>query len=103
MISKRIIVDVVSGFHGGEDGGIRFITIELLRRFTTMAPDREFILVSSGNTADGFEGIECENLRHVRLDTMSDTIRSGRMFGRKADLIFCPFAPPSFLARTIPV
>jgi glycosyltransferase involved in cell wall biosynthesis len=92
---RRVAVDLTPLRPGGENGGARLVALSLVEHFGPLAPDTDFVLLTSPSTHDELAGLELEqaNVRRVQAGLEERAIES--LAGR-VDLVFCPFTAPLF-------
>ena len=62
---ERVVVDLTPVLPGGENGGAKLMTIELLRQFGRIAGKCEFILLTSAVSHDELAFLDSANMRRV--------------------------------------
>lgn len=60
-----IAVDVTPMMPGGENGGVKILTLELLRAFQTVAADDQFLLLTASWNHDELAGLEAPNMQRL--------------------------------------
>jgi glycosyltransferase involved in cell wall biosynthesis len=101
---KRVVVDLVPVLAGGENGGAKIMTLELVRLLGQMASYCEFILLTTGRNHDELAPLECNTVRRHCVDNRGESgSRTGILRSLNADLLFCPFTLPTFYDPTVPV
>ena len=65
---KQVVVDLTPVLPGGQNGGAKVMTIELLRNLARIAADCEFILLTSIRSHDELASLESSNVRRICVD-----------------------------------
>lgn len=124
---KRVVVDLTPVLPGGENGGAKVMTLELVRQLSSLARDCQFILLTSDDSHDELSSLDCGNVRRLCVQKRAGQLPSppleravnrvlaplARLTHRpaqsslprrlKADLVFCPFTAPFFFDPRIPL
>jgi glycosyltransferase involved in cell wall biosynthesis len=110
----RVVVDLTPLLPGGENGGAKPMTLELIRRMASSSPKTKFILLTLKRTFDELAAFKQPNVEVVLVEEERRT----RIFWSKlrpaipnrgslvrrlgGDVLFCPFTAPSFAQAGIP-
>ena len=62
---RRIAVDVTPLLPGGDNGGAKLMTVELIRQLSFMAPDCELVLLTSSRCHEELADLDGANLRRL--------------------------------------
>jgi 2-polyprenyl-3-methyl-5-hydroxy-6-metoxy-1,4-benzoquinol methylase len=62
---RRVAVDLTPVLPGGENGGAKLMTIELIRSLGRLSPDCEFILLTSDQNNAGLAVLDAPNVRRI--------------------------------------
>lgn len=62
---KRIAVDLTPMLPGGENGGAKLLSLELVRHLSRLHPECEFILLTSSSTHDEIAHLDSANVRRL--------------------------------------
>ncbi len=115
---KRVVVDLTPVLPGGENGGAKLMTLELIRQLSALASDCEFILLTSEDSHDELSALDCGNVRRLCVNRPPPVAAHvlaplARLIHRPAhsslprrldaDLVFCPFTAPFFFDPNIPL
>jgi glycosyltransferase involved in cell wall biosynthesis len=75
---KRIVVDLTAVLPGGGNGGAKIMTLELVRRLQTMAPDCDFILLTADSSHDELAHLDAANTRRLLTRVTSKQERGAK-------------------------
>ena len=109
----RVVVDLTPLLPGGENGGAKPMTLELIRRMASSSPKTKFILLTLRRAFGELAAFKQPNVQVVMVDDLpSKTFRSkpkpgipnrGSLVRRLGgSVLFCPFTAPSFAQAGIP-
>jgi glycosyltransferase involved in cell wall biosynthesis/2-polyprenyl-3-methyl-5-hydroxy-6-metoxy-1,4-benzoquinol methylase len=62
---RRVAVDVTPLLPGGENGGAKLMTIELIKHLSRLAPNCEFLLLTSARSHDELAYLDSKNVRRL--------------------------------------
>jgi glycosyltransferase involved in cell wall biosynthesis/2-polyprenyl-3-methyl-5-hydroxy-6-metoxy-1,4-benzoquinol methylase len=62
---RRVVVDVTPVLPGGENGGAKVMTLELVRHLARMAPECQFILLTSESSHEELAALDAANVRRL--------------------------------------
>ncbi len=133
MRHKHIFIDLTPVLPGGENGGVKVLAVELVRQFGLLAPDWDFTLLITSESAEELRRLQGPNL-HCLCQGPGRSRRSwSRRLGRilpvpikdlvqgayrrwvqwprhnqwlrhlEVDLVFCPFTRPFAATASVPV
>ncbi len=94
---KRVAVDLTPVLPGGENGGAKVMTLELIRHLGRMAPDCEFILLTSARSHDELASLDSENVRRLCVSQPGGMLRASDNLALRARRFLARFLPPSGL------
>ena len=101
---QRVVIDLLPVLPGGENGGAKVMTLELIRYLSRLASNCEFILLTHARSHDELATLDCQNVRRVCVEGQGDVVHSSSLLRElKADLLFCPFTLPIFFDPAVPV
>ncbi|MHB8621929.1 MAG: glycosyltransferase family 4 protein [Sulfuricaulis sp.] len=80
--TTRVAVDLTPLLPGGDNGGAKIMTIELLKQICLLANDWEFILLTSDISNDELAILDSHNVRRVCIRHRSVTSSSSALFPR---------------------
>lgn len=76
---KRVAVDLTPLLPGGSNGGAKIAALELVKNLAGLAPDCEFVLLTSGKNHEELSLLEAQNLRRLCV-TRRPNIATGKNF-----------------------
>jgi len=80
---RRIIVDLTSVRAGGESGGAKLLATELARQFSrNVAPECEYILLTSGDAHEELAWLDASNVRRVCVEERQPALPAGGLSRR---------------------
>ena len=91
-----IAVDLTPMMPGGENGGVKILTLELLRAFQRVAADNRFVLLTASWNHDELAGLEAPNMSRLKVldrapsrPSALDRVpgRSGRVLRKLAQIV----------------
>lgn len=103
---KRIAIDLTPLSPGGENGGAKLMTVELIRHMSKLAPTIEFFLLTPTRCHDELAYLDSINVRRICVEeekTSSPQKQNSFLKKVNADLLFCPFTAPFFYEPNVPV
>jgi glycosyltransferase involved in cell wall biosynthesis/2-polyprenyl-3-methyl-5-hydroxy-6-metoxy-1,4-benzoquinol methylase len=101
---RRVVIDLLPVLPGGENGGAKVMTLELIQYLSQMAPNCEFTLLTYARSHDELAPLDCRNVRRICLGQPGDGAPSGSLLRElNADLLFCPFTLPIVFDPKVPV
>ena len=62
---KRVAIDLTPMLPGGDNGGIKLLALELVRRLAALAPECEFVLLTSAKSHAELASLEGANVRRL--------------------------------------
>ena len=68
---KRLVVDLTPVLPGGENGGAKIMTIELLRQLSRLAKDCDFTLLTSPGSHNELAFLDSSNMRRICVQATS--------------------------------
>lgn len=118
---KHIAVDLTPILPGGENGGAKIMTLELIRALAAGAPDCHFTLLTPDRCHDELAVLDAQNVTRFCVNQATDKPRrpalldslyrrlaaapsATNLLGElNADLLFCPFTAPNFSYLDVPL
>ncbi len=108
-----VVVDLTPLLPGGENGGAKPMTLELIRRMASSSPKTKFILLTLSRTFDELTAFKQPNVQVVVVDELRTKTfwskpkpgipKRGSLVRRLGgNVLFCPFTAPSFAQAGIP-
>ncbi|MEK7408683.1 MAG: glycosyltransferase [Acidobacteriota bacterium] len=68
---RLLLVDLTPVLPGGENGGAKPLTIELLRQLSRLAPDCQFVLLTSTRAHEELAVLDAPNVRRLCVSTLA--------------------------------
>ena len=65
---RRVVIDLTPVLPGGENGGAKIMTLELIRHLAQAAPGCRFFLLTSGQNHQELAALDAPNVSRVRID-----------------------------------
>jgi glycosyltransferase involved in cell wall biosynthesis/SAM-dependent methyltransferase len=96
---NRVVVDLTPVLPGGENGGAKIMTIELVRHLGRIAADCEFILFTSGRSHDELALLDSSNVRRIRVDQPGDLTKSAESLAERCWRLVKGFVPTNVGTR----
>ena len=96
---KRVVVDLTPVLPGGQNGGAKVMTIELLRNLARIAADCEFILLTSIKSHDELASLDSSNVRRMCVDKSRTLVKSGESVADRLHRLLKRFVPANRLAQ----
>lgn len=94
---RRVAVDLTPVLPGGENGGAKVLTLELLRILARTQPDCEFILLTIARNDEELAVLDAPNMKRLRMDRPGPMLPASRNLGiRLKSLLQAVFAPRLF-------
>ena len=75
---RRIVVDLTPVLPGGENGGSKVMTLELVRQLAQLAPGCEFVLLTKARNHEELAALEAPNVTCVRVDAPGPALGQSR-------------------------
>ena len=103
--SRLLLVDLTPLLPGGENGGAKWLTIELLRHLPAKLPDWRITLLTTARNQEQLAQLFPDYGRILTID------ESGRVAhidpahlasGERASVLFCPFTAPFHASPAVP-
>jgi glycosyltransferase involved in cell wall biosynthesis len=109
----RVVVDLTPLLPGGENGGAKPMTLELIRRMASSSPKTKFILLTLSRTFDELAAFKQPNVEVVLVEELRTKTfwskpkpgipKRGSLVRRLGgNVLFCPFTAPFFAQAGIP-
>ena len=103
---RRVVVDLTPVLPDGGNGGAKVMTLELIRRLCHLAPNCDFVLLTSQVSHDELAPLDGLNVSRLCInppDAAMETLGNGSLVRQLgADLLFCPFTAPFYFDPAIP-
>lgn len=116
---KRIVVDLTRLQAGGENGGAKLMTVELIAHMSSMSPEYQFFLITPSRCHDELFYLDAPNVQRICIvDNKRDSFLVNTQLNKgknvqvktsrqllselKADLLFNPLTEPLFFEPSIP-
>ncbi|HTS17796.1 MAG TPA: glycosyltransferase [Verrucomicrobiae bacterium] len=113
---SRVWVDLAPLQPGGENGGAKWLALELVRELARLTPDCQWILLASDKALPELAGYARENISCSRADARprrrgrnGSPKQAWRMLGSnrsslpRPDLVFCPFTTARLYTDDVPL
>jgi len=97
-----VAVDLTAILPGGENGGAKLVTLELISAMSQLDPARQFLLLTSATSHHEVAGLDAPNVRR-RTVTMEPTAMSELLEQEPLSLLFCPMTASRFDDPRVPV
>jgi glycosyltransferase involved in cell wall biosynthesis len=99
---KTIVIDLTPLLSGGENGGAKILTLELIPYLATLAPKVQFVLLTSDKNHQEFAYLDAHNISRTCVQNISFDSNHQLLKLLKADLLFCPFNATTYASPQIP-
>jgi len=125
----KIVIDLTPVLPGGENGGAKSFALELVKQLSILAPQDEFIILTSYKSHTELSFLDTHNVSRICTVLPQKTQSSFRLFLKKIisylkrclfkkaapsaqekklnqlkpDLLFCPFTAPFYFTLNIPI
>ena len=96
---KRVVVDLTPVLPGGENGGAKIMTTELLQNLARIAADCEFILLTSIKSHDELASLDSSNMRRICVDNPRTPAKSTKYLADRLHRLLQHFVPEHRLAQ----
>ena len=96
---KRVVVDLTPVLPGGENGGAKVMTLELLRHLGRMAPECEFILLTSSKSHNELASLDSRNIRRMCVNEPGRLLNSADRLADRSRRLLQRFIPAKGLAQ----
>jgi glycosyltransferase involved in cell wall biosynthesis/2-polyprenyl-3-methyl-5-hydroxy-6-metoxy-1,4-benzoquinol methylase len=96
---KRIVVDLTPVLPGGENGGAKVMTIELVRHLGRIAAECEFILLTSVKSHYELASLDSSNVRRICVDQARTLPKSAGKLSERLSQLLTRFISRSRLGR----
>jgi glycosyltransferase involved in cell wall biosynthesis len=97
-----IAVDLTALLPGGENGGAKRVATSLVRLFARLAPERDFVLLTSAPCHVELAALEAPNVRRRPLGTDPSALAE-LLAGEPFALLFCPLTAPPWSDPRVPL
>ena len=94
---QRVVVDLTPVLPGGENGGAKVMSLELVRHLGRMARDCQFILLTSGKSHDELATLDSENVRRLCVNQPGGMLRASDNLALRARRFLARFLRPGEL------
>ena len=95
-------VDLTPVLPGGDNGGAKLLTVNLLKELAALRPDWRFVCLTADASHDELARLDAPNLKRVRAETLGKLKGLREVGGERIDLLFCPFTMPYFHHPDVP-
>jgi glycosyltransferase involved in cell wall biosynthesis len=75
---QRVVIDLTPILPGGENGGAKVVTLELIRLLAQLAPACEFILLTVSRSHEELAAFEAANVTRLQIDVRSPGLAPNR-------------------------
>jgi hypothetical protein len=82
-LMKRILIDLTPILPGGENGGAKTMTIELIRELSKLHRECEFVLLTSDCSHDELATLDAPNVRRVITRSVAQKLSVVKTWGRR--------------------
>jgi glycosyltransferase involved in cell wall biosynthesis/SAM-dependent methyltransferase len=96
---RRVAVDLTPVLPGGENGGAKVMTLELIRHLSRMRPDCEFLLLTSGRTHEELAHLDGSSVRRICVDRPGAVQRASDNLAIHARRLLARFLPSAALEK----
>jgi glycosyltransferase involved in cell wall biosynthesis/2-polyprenyl-3-methyl-5-hydroxy-6-metoxy-1,4-benzoquinol methylase len=96
---RKIVIDLTPVLPGGENGGAKVMTLELIRNLARLAPEKEFILLTSGTSHDELASMDAANVRRINVHQPGAALRVSDSVALRARSFLARFVPENLLTR----
>jgi len=96
---KRVVVDLTPVLTGGQNGGAKVMTIELVQNLARIAADCEFILLTSIKSDDELASLDSSNVRRMCVDKPPTNLEYAETFADRLRRLLKRFVPANRLAQ----
>ena len=93
------MIDLTPVLPGGENGGAKVMTLELIRNLARLAPDKEFILLTAAASHDELASLDAANIRRICVHEPAAVLRASDSLALRARSFLSRFVPENLLAR----
>jgi glycosyltransferase involved in cell wall biosynthesis/2-polyprenyl-3-methyl-5-hydroxy-6-metoxy-1,4-benzoquinol methylase len=96
---NRVVVDLTPVLPGGENGGAKIMTLELVRHLARIAKDCEFILLTSPASHAELAPLDSSNVRRILIDGPADLRQSAESLAERCWRLVKGFVPANGQTR----
>jgi glycosyltransferase involved in cell wall biosynthesis/SAM-dependent methyltransferase len=96
---KRVVIDLTPMLPGGENGGAKVMTLELIRHLGAGAPDCEFILLTSEKSHDELAALDARNIRRICVNRPDAVLKSADYLATEARRLLARFLSAGVLEK----
>jgi glycosyltransferase involved in cell wall biosynthesis/2-polyprenyl-3-methyl-5-hydroxy-6-metoxy-1,4-benzoquinol methylase len=96
---RKIVIDLTPVLPGGENGGAKVMTLELIRNLARLAPDKELILLTAAASHDELASLDAANIRRICVHEPAAVLRVSDSLALRARSFLSRFVPENLLAR----
>jgi glycosyltransferase involved in cell wall biosynthesis/SAM-dependent methyltransferase len=96
---KRVVVDLTPVLAGGQNGGAKVMTIELVQNLARIAADCEFILLTSIKSHDELASLDSFNVRRMCVDEPRTSVKYTGTLADRLRRLLKRFVPANRLAQ----
>jgi glycosyltransferase involved in cell wall biosynthesis/2-polyprenyl-3-methyl-5-hydroxy-6-metoxy-1,4-benzoquinol methylase len=97
-----VAIDCTALLPGGENGGAKLVATELVKEMSRIAPEREFLLLTSASSHHELADLDRPNVRR-RVVVPAATALSEVLEDERIAALFCPMTAPPFDDPRVPV
>lgn len=98
-----VAVDLTPVLPGGDNGGAKLLTVNLLLALRSMRPDWHFVCLTADSSHEELTYLDGPNMERIRASGVGRMKGFSEWRGRKIDLMFCPFTMPYYYHPEVPV
>ncbi len=98
-----VAVDLTPVLPGGDNGGAKLLTVNLLLELRALRPGWSFVCLTADASHEELAYLDGPNMERVKASGLGKLRGFSSHKGRKADLLFCPFTMPYFYDPGVPV
>jgi glycosyltransferase involved in cell wall biosynthesis len=96
---KRVVVDLTPVLTGGQNGGAKVMTIELVQNLARIAADCKFILLTSIRSHDELASLDSSNVRRICVDEPQANVNYAETLADRLRRLLKRFVPANRLAQ----
>jgi glycosyltransferase involved in cell wall biosynthesis/SAM-dependent methyltransferase len=94
---KRVVIDLTPVLPGGENGGAKVMTVELIRHLAKLAPTCEFVLLTSAITHDELGALDAPNVQRLCVNQPGNALRTADNLAIRSRGFLAKFIPERYL------
>lgn len=96
---RKVVVDLTPVLPGGENGGAKVMTVELIRHLGRLAADTEFILLTSEQSHEELATLDAPNVRRLCVSRPGVALAASDNIALRARSVLVRFLPPTLLTK----